>query len=433
MRYEDKYKENYELKNNVKNVFVSGGIPEATYIMRQDLETQLTNVLNTKSLISITGHTKTGKTVLTYGYFKQYSDIEVARINSGEIKTEVDFWTNLAVELKLPIEGETTISEQNDISVMGEAKAQGVFPFMKGQIGTSINRNKSMQIARSLNHADIKNQILEYLKAKIKNTVIVIDDFHYIDEKLRTQIVRSFKQLIFLGLNIIVISIPHREYDAVSREREMAMRINPIKVKEWTISELESIAKRGFDYLCKDMDSCCVRKMAKEAFGSPHLMQDFCLQLSFLLIEQNRFIGSMLCPDDDDLQLVFKDVANKIGKPIFHQLVKGPKREGARKMRKLYDGRSVDIYKLVALLFVNIKPGMSKVTFQQFMEHAKKIVIPHDLPQVSEITRVLKKMAKIAISDSASNPVIDVDDDERCVYIADPYFAYYLKWGDCEV
>jgi hypothetical protein len=39
-------------------------------------------------------------------------------------------------------------------------------------------------------------------------------------------------------------------------------------------------------------------------------------------------------------------------------------------------------------------------------------------------------MSKISTSDESSTPVIDWEKDDRLLHITDPFFAYYLKWGD---
>lgn len=38
-------------------------------------------------------------------------------------------------------------------------------------------------------------------------------------------------------------------------------------------------------------------------------------------------------------------------------------------------------------------------------------------------------MSEIASSDEASTPVIDWEKDDQELYITDPFFAFFLKWG----
>jgi hypothetical protein len=40
------------------------------------------------------------------------------------------------------------------------------------------------------------------------------------------------------------------------------------------------------------------------------------------------------------------------------------------------------------------------------------------------------KMTEIARDKIEGEPVLEWDDDAKMLHIADPFFAFYLKWGD---
>jgi len=58
------------------------------------------------------------------------------------------------------------------------------------------------------------------------DTVIFIDDFHYIPPETQLDIIKGVKQLVFDGLRIILASVPHRAFDAVRVEKEMTGRVS---------------------------------------------------------------------------------------------------------------------------------------------------------------------------------------------------------------
>jgi hypothetical protein len=39
-------------------------------------------------------------------------------------------------------------------------------------------------------------------------------------------------------------------------------------------------------------------------------------------------------------------------------------------------------------------------------------------------------MATIAATDQSSTPVIDFEEEEKKLHITDPFFAFYLRWGE---
>src|SRR5690606_9492925 len=113
-----------------------------------------------------------------------------------------------------------------------------------------------------------------------QNPTLIIDDFHYLSRKFQGDIVRALKPLIFDGLAVVAIAIPHRRFDAIKVEKEMTQRIQPIPVPSWSKEELMEIASIGFPLLNAETTAEVNEKMALESYGSPHLMQEFCSELA---------------------------------------------------------------------------------------------------------------------------------------------------------
>ena len=88
------------------------------------------------------------------------------------------------------------------------------------------------------------------LKALAKSTIpLIIDDFHYLPKDLQGQVIRPLKPLIFDGLPVVIIAIPHRRYDAVKVEKEITGRILPVSIPIWADDELQFISDTGFGLL----------------------------------------------------------------------------------------------------------------------------------------------------------------------------------------
>ena len=45
--------------------------------------------------------------------------------------------------------------------------------------------------------------------------MVVIDDFHYIPEESRPELMRNVKGAVFNGLKVILLSVSHRVFDAI--------------------------------------------------------------------------------------------------------------------------------------------------------------------------------------------------------------------------
>lgn len=81
-------------KQRVSQVFVPGGMPKLTYVertqgeIREKLESAKDNLCK---LVTLTGQTKSGKTVLTQMIFP-FTDPNVIWVDGGSITAENDIW-----------------------------------------------------------------------------------------------------------------------------------------------------------------------------------------------------------------------------------------------------------------------------------------------------------------------------------------------------
>jgi hypothetical protein len=76
-----------------------------------------------------------------------------------------------------------------------------------------------------------------------------------------------------------------------------------------------------------------------------------------------------------------------------------------------------------------IRPGLVSLEYED-LRSAIRDVSAAQIPQLQEVARVLKHMATIAATDQSSTPVIDFEEEEKKLHITDPFFAFYLRWGE---
>jgi len=206
----------------------------------------------------------------------------------------------------------------------------------------------------------------------------------------------------------------------------MTGRVEQLPIPLWDRGELESIATRGFQELNVRSTEAEIGRLAREAFRSPHLMQDFCLQFC-------KANGVRATEDEPrslqpprDWDSFFRERAPGASKFAFDILAKGPPRTD-RIVRKLKDGTETDIYGAVLAAIAFTGP-VTELPYDQ-LRVALREVLDGDLPQLHEVTRVLVVMSKIAREKLEGEPVVDYDEDYQTLHISDPFFAFYLRWG----
>jgi hypothetical protein len=406
-----------------QDVFVPGGFPRQTYNPRADLELESKlreSKENLCKLVTVTGQTKSGKTVLARSVLPRE---ECVWVDGGIVSAEDDFWQVVLEQLDLfqGTEEETGSATTGTIAGKGSAGANLLVAKGTAEVGTELTKARSASRTRS---RSVSPKVAALRGLKGLQVPVVIDDFHYLPKEAQGSVVRALKQPIFDGLPVVIIAIPHRRYDAVRVEKEMTGRVMGVDVPSWSESELGFIPSTGFRLLDLPIGHHLTQRLATEAIGSPHLMQDFCRTLCRIagVGEREADVNAI------DLESVFRDVAETIGRPIFDKLARGPRQRSDRIKRELKDGQEVDIYELVLHALAHLRPGLVSLEYED-LRAAIREVSATQIPQLHEVARVLRHMASIASSDQSSTPVIDFEEDEKKLHITDPFFAFYLRWG----
>lgn len=413
--------------HKVSEVFVPGGLPKFTYNPREErkLEEKLSESKeNLCKLVILTGLTKSGKTVLAQKIFPRNGAIW---FDGGAFSNEEEFWLELNSKIGNFTEHSESKSNGGDASVEAGAEVEGGIVVVKGKghLQTRISGFNEQGLTKTRRIGG-KTAALQGLSEK--HIPLIIDDFHFIPREKQGNIIRSLKSLVFDGLPVVFIAIPHRHLDVVKSEREMTLRTHKIDVPAWSIDELRRIPDSGFPLLNVDVSDKIKTTMAENAFGSPHLMQEFCRELC----EENNIKETLnrkiILIDESILPQLFKKIAENTGKSVFEKLSRGPRTRTDRKPRILKNGKQTDIYGLVLHALAFIKPGIQTISYEDIRAAIKEISLT-PMPQSNQVSNALEHMSKISTSDESSTPVIDWDENDGVLHITDPFFAYYLKWG----
>lgn len=406
----------------LRDVFVPGGQPTLTYIERsaRNLEEKLTRAIRKGgALISVTGPTKCGKTVLCR---KVLSQTPTVWIDAGEVNTADQFWDLIVHKTDQYTTEQLEHSKQTAKTNSGKLSALSV---------ATAEHTEESRAAKTVSRSRVAPSQTIALDALMRTeSTLVIDDFHYFDIESQTKIIRALKQRIFDGLSAIVLAVPHRAYDAVKVETEMTGRLAQVPIDRWTSDELAQIASRGFSVLNVVVDDKLIFDFAEESFSSPHLMQNFCADVCIDNdIERTQETETKIQIDERDN--FFGRIAHETQKTAFGRLARGPRQRSDRLRREFRDGSSGDIY--VAVLKAIAKTGpASALTYEQIRSRLRE-VLTSEPPQSHEVTRVLQKMSEIAKTQIAGEPVLEWDEENKILHIIDPFFAFFLRWGELDV
>ncbi|MGQ8630912.1 AAA family ATPase [Agrobacterium sp. DKPNP3] len=394
-------------------IFIAGGQPTVTYVDRQELhvEKSLARAIATPNqIVSLAGPTKTGKTVLCK---KMLGEREYIWIDGGQVKDAQSLWDKIASELNIPVERSSEAG--TEYTVEGEVNAVVVTA-----TGSRLSSNTNGQTHK----VDGMSESLQAMQRR--NIILVIDDFHYISSDARTEIVRNLKGSIFNGLKVLLLSVAHRVFDAISAESELTGRFISVTLPEWKNDELEKIARLGFTELKVDCPEAIINTIVEESQSSPFLMQKFCWEICFdNEVEKPPLIRHHHIPESYDLKEMFTRIAKDAGLPIYQKLVTGPQARKERLKRPLKQGGEADIYEATLLAIAETGPTPT-ISYEDLRSKLSSL-LTEMMPQKHEITSALKHLASISLKGGLSS-AIDWDEDSREISIADPYLRFYLRW-----
>lgn len=390
------------MKLRAEDVFRPGAFPEYTYISRKsavsDLsyEFRLTQAIKVSGfLTSLVGPSKMGKTILCEKVIGFENIVEISGADFGE---DTDFWKLVAAKAGLAYEGQ--------------------FASEKKIEETSDRYTKRETFSLT------KDKIIEYYKKE--NLVLVIDDFHYAPEEKRMQIAQQLKDAIRRGFKAIVVSLPHRADEAIRQNADLSGRLSLINMEPWEVADLKEIAMLGFSRLEIKIEDEIAEQIAVESLSSPQLMQYICLNICTILEmsgNQHAQIGQEI------LETAYRyTTANFEYGDVVSLMKKGPNTRGkSRNTFLVKGGHPCDLYELIVKSIAE-NPPIMKLEFEDVKKRIYGIISDDcKKPTPQAIKESLAKLQELLHGREDIFKVLDWK--EGVLYILDPLFLFYLRWG----
>jgi len=387
-----------------EHVFKPGSFPEHTYVTRKsldigvDYEVRLNQALKIAGcLTSIVGPSKMGKTVLCEKVVDFDNLVEVSGV---DFKQDSDFWSVIAAKAEMPISGEFT-----ETTTIKDTYSDNEFSKTERLILT-------------------KDKIIDYFKKKGK--VLVLDDFHYAPDEVQLHIAQQLKDAIRKEFKAIVVSLPHRADDAIRKNADLTGRLSLINIEPWENEELEQIAIKGFNKLNINIKEEIAKKIAVESLTSPQLMQYICLSICTLLDTDNSKVDEV---PEEILDKAFQfTTANFEYSDVMKVLKLGPNPRGnKRKLFKTKSDKEIDIYGLI-IEAIATNPPLMGLTLDDIKYRIDSLIVDSEKkPDKQQIRESLNKLQEII--DEKENIYKVFEWKDGMIYILDPLFLFYLRWG----
>ena len=383
-------------------VFKPGVFPEYTYVSRNYVNTGISYELRLKQalrtagcLTSIIGPSKMGKTILC----EQVIGLDnIVEISGADFNENVDFWAIIAAKVGLPYMGEITTER---------SVARG---------------NNKESDSKSEKYVLSKDKVIQYYIENEK--VLFIDDFHYASPEMQMKMAQQLKDAIRRELKVVVVSLSHRADDAIRQNADLSGRLSLINIETWKGEDLKKIALKGFEKLNIKIENFIAEKLAVECLTSPQLMQYICLSICTLLedAEEQEI-------NDDILQKAYRfTTVNFNYADVVSVMSKGPNPRGQqRKHYQTIDGKELDLYGLIVESLAK-NPPMMEIDFDTFYNRIIRLIKTADTKLDKQtVKNHLNNLQGILEGKEEIYRAIEWKDGT--IYVLDPLFLFYLRWG----
>lgn len=386
-----------------ENIFKPGAFPEYTYVSRNyentgiSYELRLKQALRTAGcLTSIIGPSKMGKTILC----EQVIGLDnIVEVSGADFNENTDFWAIIAAKVGLPYMGEITTERA---STEGKSEERD---------------SKSEKYILS------KDKIIRYYIEN--NKILVIDDFHYASTEMQMKMAQQLKDAIRRELKVVVVSLPHRADDAIRQNADLSGRLSLINIETWKEEDLKKIAIKGFDKLGIKITDNIAEKLAIECLTSPQLMQYICLSICTLLEDEKK-----MEVNDEILEKAYRfTTINFNYADVVSVLIKGPNPRGQqRKLYRTVDGKELDLYGIIVESLAK-NPPMTELDFESFYNRIFNVIEENDRLKLEKQTvrNHLNHLQELLEGKEEIYRAIEWKDGK--VYVLDPLFLFYLRWG----
>ena len=241
---------------------------------------------------------------------------------------------------------------------------------------------------------------------------------------------KAVKEAVRLGVKVCIASVTHRGDDVVRANPELRGRVRAVDLNYWTIEELRAIGESGFGALNVKIDPKCIDRLAREAAGSPQLMQPICLNACFVLnLREKILIPRSVIPIEDQIQRILEQTsASTDFRSLVDVLDAGPKTRGTeRKIYSFADGSKGDVYRCVLKAVASDPPHLS-FRYDDLLARVARICAGEN-PAGSSVVGTCVHMTKLAHERFTNERAIDWDEQKQILDVPDPYFLFYLRWS----
>jgi hypothetical protein len=262
---------------------------------------------------------------------------------------------------------------------------------------------------------------------------LVLEDFHYLDEKVQRDFAFLIKALGEYGSRLVVIGVWPKDHMLTYYNGDLDGRVDDIHLS-WTDEELAEVLSRGSDALRIQLSPELTGSLVAESYGSVGLLQRLAEQLCIAEGIKETVSGPVRRVElGDSFDVATGKVAEQMQgrfQTFADNFVRG--------MRRLKEGLEVYRHLLQEVTVASDEELLngfdSALLLRRIGEHGSGSGI-----RQSDLTQALIRIDRLQVRIGVNPLVLTYGRSSRALYLADRSFLFYRKhgnphwpWGDEE-
>jgi hypothetical protein len=411
-------------------VFTPTSFPSHTYVTREELHNErlLREWMRSSTQVaSISGPSKAGKTVLVQ---RVVGEDNLITVSGASVRSPDQLWERV---LDWWGEPHSTTAASADATTETRAQEKGLTLGVPGSGASGKHVSSTAHAGTQTTQATVNRRGLPQVVQEIAHTpyTILLDDFHYIPSQIQGDVAQQIKDAASRGVRICVASVPVKADNLVRALPELRGRVLAIDVDYWSQKDLIQIAKLGCPLLGLEVDNASLQMFAREAAGSPQLMQSICLWMCNHLGVRETAEPSRAVQLDElaRKEILFLTSCTADFRSLVRAMVSGPRaRPGERRSYVHQDGRVADVY-LSIMRAVAMDPPRLELDYPE-LQRRLEVMCKGASPDGASIVNACIKLSQIASGFTAvTGPSFEWDEQAQMLVMPDPYLLFYLRWS----
>lgn len=411
-------------------VFTPTSFPSHTYVTREELHNErlLREWMRSSTQVaSISGPSKAGKTVLVQ---RVVGEDNLITVSGASVRSPDQLWERV---LDWWGEPHSTTAATADAATETRVHEKGLTLGVPGSGASGKHVSSTAHAGTQTTQATVNRRGLPQVVQEIANTpyTILLDDFHYIPAQIQGDVAQQIKDAASRGVRICVASVPVRADNLVRALPELRGRVVAIDLDYWSQKDLIQIAKHGCPLLGIEVDNASLQMFAREAAGSPQLMQSICLWMcNHLGVRETAEPARAVQLDEiARKEILFLTSCTADFRSLVRAMVSGPRaRPGDRRAYVHQDGRVADVY-LSIMRAVAMDPPRLELDYPD-LQRRLEVLCKGASPDGASIVNACIKLSQIAAGFAAvTGPSFEWDEQAQMLVMPDPYLLFYLRWS----